>query len=71
MWRQASRYGIPRIAFMNKMDRSNVKLVCTVSNATMDCDPNVVSLMQWSPLEVNCRQFLYQFRHVPFLRKYV
>jgi len=27
VWRQASCYGIPRVAFMNKMDRNNVKLV--------------------------------------------
>lgn len=32
MWRQANYYGIPRIAFMNKMDRNNVKLVFAISN---------------------------------------
>ena len=30
MWRQASSYEIPRVAFMNKMDKTNAKQVLVV-----------------------------------------
>ena len=40
VWRQASHYGIPRIAFMNKMDRDSVKLsICNdIRHNKMECD---------------------------------
>lgn len=66
VWRQASRYDIPRIAFMNKMDRNNVKLVFPVSvNTIMAYDnPYTASVMLWSQSEVNYRQFPYLFRYL-------
>ncbi len=32
VWRQANRHGIPRIAFINKMDKPNAKYVYSVDN---------------------------------------
>ena len=42
VWRQANRYGVPRIAFMNKMDRVGADFFMSVNSMTERLDANPV-----------------------------
>jgi len=42
VWRQANKYGVPRIAFMNKMDRVGADFFMSVNSMTERLDANPV-----------------------------
>ena len=44
VWRQANKYGVPRIAFMNKMDRVGADFFPSVESMTDRLDANPVSV---------------------------
>lgn len=44
VWRQANKYGVPRIAFMNKMDRVGADFVMSVNSMVERLDANPVPI---------------------------
>jgi len=44
VWRQANRYGVPRIAFVNKMDRAGANFLNVVSQLKERLGANAVPL---------------------------